>query len=267
MSSFSTLQSRVQTRIIDLRAAVTAEIPTLINEAIDALQSIHNWRCMMAETQFITNSTASNAHILGQIPIGWKEPRGNPYYVLQIGAVREIDWEPNRAFAYRQWDPFDPNSKGPPRIMLLGEATNSTVPDPKNPDVLNTSLNLEVFPYPDGLSDWTTSPAGEYRVNVPYWGNVPDLVNGTDTNWFTENATSFIVDFATARGFMLDWDEQRASYWMQQAWGPKFDGANIATCGGWARVAFNRDKSMAYAPGKTLVPRRDVYAPKNQWRT
>lgn len=267
MATFADIQTRVQRRVIDLLDSVVAEIPTLVNEAQESLMSIHNWTVMRAELQYITNHSSATPQILGQIPSDWKEPRGDPYYIAQQGYTRELTWEPNRTFTYRAWSPFDPNSIGPPRNLLIGEPQNATLPDPDNPDLQANDLNIEVYPRPDGLSDWNTAPGGEYRINVPYWRNLPALVNPTDTNWFTINATAFLVDFATARAFMLDWDEARANYWMAQAWGPKFDGANQNTMGGWARVAMNRDKSMAYAPGRTLTPRRDVYAPLNQWRT
>lgn len=247
--------------------SVQAEVPTLINEAQDALGAIHNWNCMKAEAQFITNHTQTFPQILGQIPSNWKEPRGNPYWVAQQGYTREIDWNPNRTMMYRSWAPFDPFSVGPPRQLLLGEPQNATIPDPDNPDLQANDLNIEVYPRPDGLSDWNIAPGGEYRVNIPYWRNIPALVAATDTNWFTINATAFLVDFATCRAFMLDWDEARANFWYAQAWGPKFDGANQNTCGGWARIALNRDKSISYAPAKTLTPRRDVYGPLQQWRT
>lgn len=267
MATFLQLQTRVQTRLIDVVSAVSDEIPTLINEAVDALQSIHNWACMRAEAQYITDRTATNSHIIGQIPTNWKEPRGNPYYVWKIGQTTELVWLPNRQFTYRAIAPFDPNTMGPPRMLLIGEPTNDTVPDPDNPDLLMVALNLEVYPYPDGLSDWNTAPSGEYRINIPYWGTLPQLAENTDQNWFTTNATSFIIDFATARGFMLDWDEARAGVWYRQAWGEKYDGINQSSIGGWARVALNKDKSISFAPGRTLVPRRDVNAPRDQHRT
>lgn len=267
MATFGEIQARVQTRVIDLRSAVSAEIPTFINEAIDALTAIHSWKCMMAEQQYLTNHNAANSQILGQLPADWKEPRGGPYWVAQLGYTREMTWLPNRTYAYRAWVPFGVNNTGPPRQLLMGEATNDTLPDPNNPDLNMASLNLEVYPRPDGLSDWNTSPGGEYRIRVPYWRNFPALVAANSTNWFTNNATQFLVDYATCRAFMLDWDEQRAAIWKVEAWGPRWDGSDMRTLGGSARFAFNRDKSMTYAPGGTLVPRRDVFAERDQWRT
>lgn len=260
MSQFSVIQSRVRTRVIDLPSAVSAEVPTLINDAQSMLQAVHNWTVMRNEVSYIT--TVSN-HTIGQVPVGWKEPRENPFYALQIGSTRELDYLPNKVYTFRMWDPTDPNSKGPPRNMLIGLPSQ----DPQTPDYTNTDMNLDVYPYPDGLSDWTTAPVGEYRITVPYWGYLPALVNNTDINWFTENATRFLIDQATAWAFAMNWDEQRAAYWQVQAVGKNFDGQNAMTLGGWARIALNNDKGQAFAPGRVLVPRRDVYAPRDQWRT
>src|ERR1700730_7807184 len=47
--TYTELQTRVQTRIIDLPAAVQAEVPQLVNEAMYELQSRHNFKCMEAE--------------------------------------------------------------------------------------------------------------------------------------------------------------------------------------------------------------------------
>jgi hypothetical protein len=249
--------------LIDTPAAVQAEVPTLVAEAQTFLQATHNFNVMKSEAAFTTTTNPTNpTHIIGQIPSNWKEPRGSPYYNLQIGSTRELDWLPNRQFTYRQWDPTDPHSVGPPRNMLLGEP----VYDPDTPDYLNADLNIEVYPYPDGLSDWTTAPVGEYRIKIPYWAFLPVLSANTDDNWFTEHATNFLIDFATSRGFELDWDDQRAAIWRTKALG-NYDGIQNTTLGGWARVAINLDKSMSFAPGRVLVPRRDVYASRDQWRT
>lgn len=277
MSSFIVLQQRVQARLIDVPNAVLTEVPQLINDAINYLQQIHNFNVMKSEITYFTKPAPTSApgnltpHILGQIPqaapaqLAWKEPRENPYYVLQIGDTRELDWAPagNRLYTYRQWAPFDPFSKGPPRMLLISPGND----DPLNPDLLGIDMNVECYPYSDSLSDWTTAPVGEYRVHLPYWGYLPNLSANSDTNWFTENATEYILAHATALGFEMDWDEERSMFWHAKAFGKAFDESNFNTLGGFARVALNLDRSITYAPGRVLVPRRDVFAPRDQWRT
>ncbi len=260
--SFTTIQSRVQTRVIDLPSAVLSEVPTLINDAIHFLCAVHNFKVMESEVQFITSSSTTS-HILGTIPADWKEQRNEPYYVSNVGWTKEMSWQPNRDLVYRRWAPFDPNQIGPPRDLLLGEASNALIPPITQPDQDMTVLNIEIYPFSDSQSDW---PAGQYRINVPYWRYLPDLSAGSDHNWFTDQCDRFLVDFATADAFALDWDEQREGFWRSKAVGPKWDGFTYNTLGGWARQAINRDSSLKFAPGKTFAPRRDVNAPRDQWR-
>jgi len=215
---------------------------------------------MEAETAYTTTSAI---HTIGQIPSDWKEQRDNAYYLSNIGWTKEILWQPDRLYVNRRWSPNDPNQLGPPRDLLLGEPASADHPDPSNPDVDRSNLNIEVYPFPDGQSDWGD---GQYRIKVPYWRYLPDLSAGGDHNWFTDNAARFIIDHATADAFGLDWDEQREASWRVKALGPRWDGFTYNTLGGWARSAINLDSSLGYAPGKSLTPRRDVLAPRDQWR-
>lgn len=260
--TFSTLQTRVQTRVIDLPSAVSAEIPTLINDAIHFLCAQHNFKVMEGETNYTTTSSTTS-HILGTIPTDWKEPRNQPYYISSVGWTKEMLWQPNRDLVYRRWAPLDPNQIGPPRDLFLGEASNSTVPPVPNPDQDMGFLNVEVYPFSDSQSDYSD---GQYRIHVPYWRYLPELSAGSDHNWFTDWCDRFLIDYATADAFALDWDEAREGFWRAKAVGPKWDGFTYSTLGGWARQAINRDSSIKFAPGKTLVPRRDVCAPRDQWR-
>lgn len=259
--TFQTLQQRVETRVIDLPSAVLAEIPTLINDAIHWICGFHNFRVMLAETAFVTTAAT---HTLGQIPADWKEPRSVAYYVANAGWTKQIEWQPSREYMYRRWEANDPLQVGPPRDILLSEAESVDFPDPNNPDNDLTALYLQIWPFSDGRSDW---PDGQYRVKVPYWRYLPDLAASTDHNWFSDWGDQFIIGYATWQAFLLDWDEARAAQWMEITLGPKFDGVNLAMLGGWARDLLNRDKSLGFAPGKVLVPRRDVNAEVRQWRT
>jgi len=263
--TYSTIQSRVQTRVIDLPTVVLNEIPTLINDAIHFLCGVHNFQVMKAETDYTTTSSTTT-HVVGQMPADWKEPRGEyAYYLSFVGWTKQILWQPSREYVYRRWAPLDPNQVGPPRDILLGEAQDQDFPDPagvSDNDLLQ--LNIEIYPFSDNQSDW---PDGQYRIKVPYWRYLPDLVNPTDHNWFTDWCDRFLVDMATADAFALDWDEGREQFWRAKALGPQWDGANYNTLGGWAAQAMNRDRSIAMAPGRVLTPRRDVMAPRDQWRT
>lgn len=260
--TYSTIQTRVQTRVIDLPTAVLNEVPTLINDAIHFLCAGHNFRVMQAEFDLVTTNSTTT-HVIGQIPSDWKEPREKAYYLSHIGWTKQLEWQPNREYTYRRWAPLDPNQIGPPRDILLGEAESADFPDPGNPDQDLSQLNIEIYPLSDNQSDW---PDGQYRIKIPYWRYLLDLSAGTDHNWFSDWGDQFLIDYATYQAFLLDWDEARASVWKIETFGPSWDGVNYNTLGGSARRVINRDKSLGFAPGRVLVPRRDVNAPRDQWR-
>src|SRR5690606_23628102 len=82
MATFSELQTRVQRRVIDLPAAVQAEVPTLINEAMKQLQRRHNFKVMEKVASF---TTVAGTQVLGAVPSDWKEWRDFPFYTEELG--------------------------------------------------------------------------------------------------------------------------------------------------------------------------------------
>lgn len=272
--NFSQLQTEVQSNLIDLPAAVLSNIPVYINRAMRQLQALHNFQCQRAEiganntlvTQPVVNVNPASMtfHILGTVsgPEGtgtlasdWKESRETGYFVRQLGSVTEIVWEPNAQYEYREVDPQDPNAKGPPRFLQLGDALD-----------VNNTRNVLLFPFSDSQSDWTSAPAGEYRIHIPYWKYLPALVAGSDTNWFTTNAEQFLIEMATAWGFRANWDLQNAALWENTAMVNR-RGADGRTVPSAFWKAVQLDASMAVAPTRVLASRRDVYAPRDEWRT
>jgi hypothetical protein len=106
--------------------------------------------------------------------------------------------------------------------------------------------NWEVYPLPDESADWGD---GQYRVYVPYWRFLPDLVADGDTNWFTTHAEEFIVKMAAAEGFFYDWDEERGTLWEAKA-------------GSELRDAVVRDKQELLAGVDTFVPHMGQNEPR-----
>lgn len=223
VGTYQELQTRVQTRIIDLPAAVLAEIPQLVNEALHELQSRHSFKVMEKElytyTQVFNRTLQTGTPFTGQSPLfTWpqnatianqttpsnlKEWRGRPVFIRYAdGTPRFLNINEERTNeygAYTEWDPSFP----------------ANIIDSVPSDVNNTRTLL-VYPLPDGLSDW---PDGEYRILVPYYGYLPSLSAGTDSNWLTTNTHGerFIVAHATAEGFALDWDTQNEQKWKAKA--------------------------------------------------
>lgn len=270
MATFSAIQSRIQTELIDVSSAVTALVPTWVNAAIFWLQAQHNFQVMQAESQQVTSSTpalgVNQTHILCQLPTDWKCKRGIPYFEMFIGEAQQMEWLNEREFVYREWGWGDINQMGPPCKLFIGEAENAQWPPvPTNPSNNLVGLNIEVYPFPDGSSDWSD---GNYRINIPYYRYLPALAAGTDTNWFCIDGpqAEFVVRYGVWMGFMANEDEQRAMIHQKQAIGAQYDGSHAQTLGGWARTVIDMDKGIVSMPMRHLAVRRDVYARRDQRR-
>ena len=210
--TYSQIQTRVLSRIIDLPAAVQTEVPLLVNEALYELQSRHNFKVMEGElyawTQYFNrvlqqgsptpvepywgtwpqSTTIANL----TMPTLFKEWNGDPWWVRWTdGTIRFMVVAGTRRDIYGTWTEGDWSF---PNVVLVAPPTD-----------INDTSNIQVYPLPDGLSDW---PDGEYRLVLPYYGYVPQLVNNGDNNWFTNNShgSRFLVEWATSKGFSLDWD-------------------------------------------------------------
>jgi len=217
------LQNRVQTRIIDLPSAVQGEIPILINEALHELQSRHNFKVMEAElyayTQYNNHTLQTGAPYTGQptlftwptnasvapyaTPSNLKEFRDRPIFVqFSDGSLRFVELARARQDIYGT---FTEGDNSFPNVLL-----------DSIPSDINDDRTLQVYPLPDGLSDW---PDGEYRLLVPYYGYLPNLVANSDYNWLTLNphGERFIINWATAEGFSLDWDVGNEQKWKAKA--------------------------------------------------
>lgn len=233
MTDFITIQTRVTRRVIDLPAAVAAEVPTLVNEAIKELQEGHNFKVMEAATAQLL--TTAGTHALAAVPPDYKEARGKPYEVLFDGSTRDMIHAANIQSVLDVFTLNDLNDIGAPEVIL----------DPEPEDIENVR-SFEVYPFPDSNSDWGD---GEYRVVIPYWKFLPDLVNDGDTNWFTSNAEKWITFRATAEAFVLDWDEERSIFWDARATAERIK-------------VTNRDKLFRLGGVGTLTPHKDVNTPK-----
>lgn len=270
MATFSAIQTRVATELIDSSTAVTALVPTWVNASILWLQAQHNFQVMQAETVYTTASTpalgTSQTHVIGQIPADWKCKRGIPYYARYIGNVQQMEWFAEREYAYRRWGIADYNQVGPPCELLVGEPENAQFPPTGGSPSNNlTGLNIECWPFPDGSSDWAD---GNYRIHVPYFRYLTQLSAPTDANWFTLDGpqAEFVVRYAVYFGFLANEDETRANAHKAIAVGAQYDGAHAQSLGGFARMTIDMDKGIMAMPARHLAMRRDVYAARDQRR-
>lgn len=230
---FATLKTRVQARIVDITASITVEVDELVNRAVRDAQRKHNYSIMRAEVEYATTIASHRLPDAGtSVPDDWKESRARPYRregeTGSLG-VRLIEWARSEEDILKLYAPDDPNQIGAPTHVL--EAIDD--------------LTFEVYPFPDGQSQWND---GEHRVVLPYWKFFPELSDDSDTNWFTENMEQYIIEEATGNGFLLNWDEERAALHLAIAKQKRIE-------------AQNEDKRKRLVRGLTMVPKMDVHAP------
>ncbi len=238
MSTLATLRTRVQARLVDVTASIVTETDELINAAIREAEETYNFRIMEASTELVTTvATRRLPASSTSIPTDWKESRAKPYLregELGVLGTKNIQWAPTIEEMVKLYSLDDPNDKGTPQFVFEDFAADE----------------FSAFPFPDGASQWTD---GEYRVTIPYWKFLADLVDDGDTNWFTDNMTEYVRDMAVAKGFLLNWDEERAAGWLSLA-----------------RAGFERgkkfDKRAKLPRGLTLSLKRDVFAPSHSRR-
>lgn len=218
MGNYLELKTRVNRRVIDLPAAVQAEVPLLVNIAMQKLQEKHNFKAMEGEFQTVTlvgshalqraGGGPSSVQFAQNPSFGFKEWRGEPWFLrYQDGAPRFMSWAPSREAV---WGMFTQGGATVtdasfPRL-LLEEMPNDT----------QGSMGISVYPIPDGMSDW---PDGEYRITVPHFTYLPALSADADFNWFTNQASGeeFIVTWAAGKAFQLNWDFQKYALMLQEA--------------------------------------------------
>lgn len=200
MATYSTIQSRVLTRLIDTPSAVRAEVPTLVNTALRDIMKGRDWKCMETSVDVVTDVTNTN-HILMAKPSDWKVANGKAYFFADpTGRSRNIEWKTDLRYAL---DTYGTRDSYPQTLVEVIDNTK-----------MDGSSNFLLFPFVDGASNFDD---GEYRISIPYYRSFPLFAQPTDTNWFSVYADNYLIYYATALGFMVDWDEGNAAIWFQAA--------------------------------------------------
>lgn len=169
-----------------------------------------------------------------------KEP---PHLIDSFGRLSELGFIPQkeqaeRRFASTAGGEFTTSQiNGTPQVLSID-----------TPSDVNNTRDFLVYPMSDQLSLYTTAPAGEYRVRIPYIRQLPDL-SGVQTNWFTSNAEECIIYAAVSIGFYFNHDEQRGDIWFKRAAGEVQD-------------VLARDKNESIGGNSTLDISFDVLGPK-----
>lgn len=235
MATYSDIQARVQTRLIDLPSRTLAEVPTLVNDALRELQSRHNFWVM--KKTLAANTTALTRE-LAPTPADFKEFREEPFYTEFTGYKVPMDIAPSARAIHGKYEDDD---DGPPRYILRGEASGVT-----------GASSLEVWPLSDGQSDYSAVPSGEYRVTVPYFGYLPALAGNDDTNWFTLNPLGehYLFNMAVAMGFQINWDLEKQTEFLGLAEG-KY------------KKLVDEDKRLWFSGQDTFVPHQGAWWNRN----
>lgn len=199
MGTFQTIKDRVATNIIDLPTSVQSAIGALVNAAQDKLEQLRDWK--VSETLGGPYVTAASTRVLVAAPGNWRKANGEPFFLTALGLERPMSLVSDRAAALA-YTGGGSTFIGQPSLLLDTEPSDTG------------AHNFEVYPFSDGASDWSD---GQYRIYIPYFRFLPDLVNPSDTNWFTVNCEEYLVKKATAEGFYMDWDEARAAVWEKRA--------------------------------------------------
>ena len=90
-------------------------------------------------------------------------------------------------------------------------------------------------------------------LHLPYWKYLADLSADGDSNWFTDNATLYVLYSAVSRAHALNFDEERSDKWALRAAQQQGE-------------AVKRDKRSRLTRKLTITPRSDVHASKYQTR-
>lgn len=196
MATYLSLQEDVQAILIDSPSAVTSRIARLVNWGKKRCQQLYNFEVMKAE--LAANTTLATRNLVA-VPSDFKEYRDKPYFLRADGTKGKMEIATNRERLLFDYGNTDLSY---PQYILRAEPTN-----------VAGATFWEAWPLPDGNSDYTAAPAGEYRVKIPYWKFLPDFAVNGDTDWIAENAEWAIIYYACAKGFELDWDvEKNAEY-------------------------------------------------------
>lgn len=197
MATFDQLKTRVLRRLIDAPAAVQAEVPDLVNSAMNALQIDHDFKAMEFNQ---ASTTVASTRVLFT-PARFKKFRTNdPAYLVPQTSQPTQSRRPVRLGVTVSRSEVD---------SIWNETYTG---EPRS--VYFNGTDIEVWPLPDSHSDYDD---GQYRIVTPFYQFLAPLVNSGDRNWLTDNAAEYIIFKATAEGFAVDWDEQRMAVWEQKA--------------------------------------------------
>ena len=193
MRSFSELQESVRRRIVDVTDGIEAEIPSLVNAAIQDAQRRNNFNAMRASRDYLLSDGQAGVARPERI----KQLRGAPIVAYDTDTNYEMRVLDFNEFTTQETGIYNP---GPPRYLIITDG--------------DRAAEWIVHPTPDGQGRFTDDA---YRVRIFFWRYFAPLTGAADTNWLTDNADEYIIAEATARAFLMNWEEERAAVSRQEA--------------------------------------------------
>lgn len=242
MATLSELRTRITEQVYDAPPFVTsAVVDRWINRAIRKLQERRNYAVMRAE---LTGNTTLATRTFAAKPSDWKQAHEDrPYYLRQRGDQVFMKWTVGLEDVRKEFTATATDDKGAPQALYMAKPT----------DKLGAQV-IEVYPYPDGQSDWTSAPTGEYRLVVPYWKYLADLSGDSDANWFSNNAEDYIEFYGQSRAFRATWEASGYAAKAQQLL--REEERDV-----WRKNVMEVLQGMTH-----LQPRTDVFAPRSNVR-
>jgi len=189
---FSELQSTIEEYLLDLPSDTVALVPTWINQAVKDAEKRHNFRNMERTLQIVTTP---NIRLQATAPVLYKQSRSDPFLIRNDGGVDEIDWAPSRSDMNRQYGDSTIIDIGSPQFIL------------EIFDEDNDATEFHSYPFPDTQSLYTD---GNYRLSLPTYEFSALMVQGSDSNYVTNNAEFYVIYKAVEYGMFFNRDEERA---------------------------------------------------------
>jgi hypothetical protein len=199
MPTLQELEADVRATTEDLATEIDALVAAFIRQAQREAEDRHTFLAMEAVATFVT---VIGQRKLADKPSAWVRKLDRAAWLHgQSGALVPIEWAASRGQMHALYGASpDVNWYGSPKHLLeLGsELWVYPLPDDKNP--VGTSWSL-----------------GTYQVTVLYGARLATLSAPTDTNWFSENLSDYLVSRAASEALTRQRDFDAATVEGQKA--------------------------------------------------
>jgi hypothetical protein len=225
-SNITQILEQVRIEVLDLPDEVDGSLLRYVNAAVEQAEKGHNFRHMETTQAYISTEAT---RLLASLPARWKEMREPPYWTALNGKRYEFDWGVSESDMVRQYGTSTTLDIGSPQFLL------------------QTETQLQLFPLPDGRSDYVD---GDYRITVPYW-------QYSEENWWTINEPWYLIYHTAGSAQLANRDKDQAAIMFQRAGGLLNTRVKLAKRSKVPRRVNMPISKGVYRPGQR--PRRGFY--------